>query len=83
MVGPIVQTGKTEAQRGEFWSQKSWLGSGEITMEEAKPPRAEMKANLGGLSQMAGGPFTQLSDLHVDFACPFLQCLPPPRAGPV
>lgn len=52
-------------------------------MEEAKPPREEMKANLGGLSQMAGGPFTQLSDLHVDFACPFLQCLPPPRAGPL
>lgn len=60
MVGSIVQMGKTEAQRGEFWSQKSWLGSGEITIEEAKLPRKEMmgeprKVNLGGLSQIAGG----------------------------
>lgn len=55
-------------------------------MEETKLPREEMlgeprKANLGGLSQIAGGPLHPLPDLHIYFACPFLQCLPPRRAG--
>lgn len=53
-------------------------------MEEAKLRREEMigeprKANLGGLSQIAGGPFTQLSDLHKYFACPSVSAAP--RAG--
>lgn len=42
MFGPILQKGKTETQRGEFWSQKSWVGTGEITIEEAKLPREEI-----------------------------------------
>ena len=48
VAGHMYRGGKPATQRGEFWPQKSGVGTGEITMDEAKLPREEM---VGGPSR--------------------------------
>ena len=81
VTGPILQMGKTEAERGEFWPQNhtdcKWGDCNAVVGF----PREEMKTSPGRVyvGQACRPSLAQQQDLNTDLACPFFH-QPPQRA---